>query len=50
MTPTERTTVSQYIRMQLLNQAQQVAFQRVLSEIVSELREEADVTLFLENL
>lgn len=48
--PGERVTVRQQIRQYLLSTAQQQVFQETLGEILRELRDEAEITLFEQNL
>ncbi len=47
--PGQNTTVRDQIRNYLLNSRQQRAFQRAIQEVVDELREEAEITVFEEN-
>lgn len=48
--PGERVTVRDQIENYLMNQQQQRNFQRAVEEVISELREEAEVQLFEQNL
>ncbi len=48
--PGQNTTVRDQIRNYILSNKQQQAFQRAIQEVVDELREEAEVTVFEQNL
>jgi hypothetical protein len=48
--PGQSTTVRDQIRAFIVNQRQEALFNRAVNEVVAELREEAEVTVFEENL
>lgn len=48
--PWEQTTVREYIRSRLSQQQTSVAFQQATEELVTELRDEADIRIFEENI
>ncbi len=50
ISPATSTTVRDYITSGLLKQAQESALQKVLEELISELKEEAEITIFKENI